>query len=247
MKMINLTKRQIEILLTLYRTRSQKEAAKVLNISPSALNVQLKRMERKLGFKLYYSTSSGTVLTEKALAIIDNYLEENLNKKFVVSGYISGEFGKKIFDNLIITSFGSALTLLRLGLVNILGIDDPYWLYRLEDERFIKYEYGSYKLDIVKTFYDKFIMVSKDNFDYRKLIGIRYSAQRIVYNILKEEKIKFKVLVRVESPFKAIEYLNKGYSMFINESFLKYLEEFNVGYPAFYEKTTHAINFVRVK
>ncbi|WP_457611776.1 helix-turn-helix domain-containing protein [Methanocaldococcus sp.] len=246
---MNITKRQLEILLALYKTKSQKEASKILNISPPALNIQLKRMEEKLGFKLYYSSSEGTLLTDKAIEIIEDFLKLDLfyKEKFIVSGYISGEFGKKIFDNITITSFKNALKLLRMGLVNILGIDDPYWLYRLEDERFIKDELGNFKIDIEESFFDNIIMVYKDKFDYKNLVSIRCSPQRIVYKILSKEGIKFRVTKRVENPFKAIEYIKKeGYSLFINESFLKYVEDFNVEYPKFYDKTTHTINFVRV-
>ncbi|ENN96140.1 hypothetical protein J422_03738 [Methanocaldococcus villosus KIN24-T80] len=243
------TSNQILLLLALYKTKSQNSAAKLLNISPSSFNIQLKRLEKKLGFKLYYSSPNGTVLTEKAINLLEEYLIKKSrleSERFTVSGYISGELAKKLFDDPIITSFNNAIKLLKMDLVDILGLDDSYWLYRLEDDRFLKSEVGNKKIDIIHTYEDHFVMVYKEEFNYKNLIGIRYSPHRILYNILKSNNINFRVRIRVNNPFKAIELVNKGYSLFLNESLIKYAEGLNIEYPKFYEKTIHTITFIKL-
>ncbi|ACV24134.1 helix-turn-helix domain-containing protein [Methanocaldococcus fervens] len=243
-----ITPNQIKLLIALHKTKSQNEASKLLNISPSSFNIQLKRLEDKLGDKLYYSSPNGTILTDTGLEILETY---NLYKKrlkkhfFIVSGFVSGEIAKVLFENPIITSFDNALELLKMGFVDVLGVDDSYWIYRLGDERFLKSEVGGSDFNIFLIAYDNFVMVSKKEFDYKNLVGIRFSSQRIVYNILKKEGIRFKVKVRVKNPFRAIELVDEGYSLFLNESFLRYVDDdFNITYPKFYEKTVHAINFI---
>jgi len=243
-----ITPNQIKLLIALHKTKSQNEAAKLLNIKPSSFNIQLKRLEDKLGVKLYYSSPNGTVLTDVGLEILDIY---NLYSKrlkshyFIVSGFVSGEIAKILFDNPIITSFDNALKLLKMSFVDVLGVDDSYWIYRLGDERFLKSEIGGSDFNIILIAYDNFVMVSKREFDYKNLVGVRFSSQRIVYNILKKEGIKFKVKIRVKNPFKAIELVDEGYSLFLNESLLRYVDrDFNIEYPSFYEKTIHAINFI---
>ena len=244
----SITPNQIKLLMALHKTKSQNEAAKLLNIKPSSFNIQLKRLEDKLGVKLYYSSPNGTVLTDVGLEILETYnlySKRLKNHYFTVSGFVSGEIAKILFDNPMITSFDNALKLLKMGFVDVLGVDDSYWIYRLGDERFLKSEVGSCDFNIFLIAYDNFVMVSKGEFDYKNLVGIRFSSQRIVYNILKKEGIKFKVKIKTKNPFKAIELVDEGYSLFLNESLLKYVDDgFNVEYPSFYEKTIHAINFI---
>ncbi|MEO2117574.1 MAG: LysR family transcriptional regulator [Methanocaldococcus sp.] len=243
-----ITPSQIKLLMALHKTKSQNEAAKLLNIKPSSFNIQLKRLENKLGVKLYYSSPNGTILTDAGLEILETYKSYSKRLKnnfFTVSGFVSGEIAKILFENPIITSFDNALKLLKMGFVNILGVDDSYWIYRLGDERFLKSEIGSSDFNIFLIAYDNFVMVSKNEFDYKNLVGIRFSSQRIVYNILKKEGIKFKVKIKTKNPFRAIDLVNEGYSLFLNESLLKYVDgNFNIEYPKFYEKTIHAINFI---
>ncbi|CAB3288740.1 Transcriptional regulator, LysR family [Methanocaldococcus lauensis] len=243
-----ITPNQIKLLKSLQKTKSQNEASKLLNINPSSFNIQLKRLEKKLGVKLYYSTPNGTILTEDGLKILEIYefSKKRLNNKFfTVSGFVSGEIAKILFENPIITSFDNALKLLKLNFVDILGVDDSYWVFRLNDERFLKSEFGNFDFNIFLVVYDHFVMVSKKEFNYKNLVGVRYSSHRIVYNILKKEGINFKVKIRTKNPFKAIELVNEGYSLFLNESLLKYVDDnLNIEYPKFYEKTIHGINFI---
>nr|WP_052294218.1 LysR family transcriptional regulator [Methanocaldococcus vulcanius] len=244
-----ITPNQIKLLLALHKTKSQNEASKLLKISPSSFNIQLKRLEKKLGVKIYDSSPNGTILTSAGLNILEEYftVRKRTSKNFfTVSGFVSGEIAKTIFEDPIITSFDNALKLLTLGLVDVLGVDDSYWIYRLNDERFLKADLGNFNFDIFLIAYDNFVMVSKGSFDYKNLIGVRFSSQRIVYNILRREGIKFKIKKRVKNPFIAIDLVEEGYSLFLNESLIKYVEDrdINIHYPTFYEKTIHAINFV---
>ncbi len=243
-----ITPNQIKLLIALHKTKSQNKASNLLNISPSSFNIQLNRLEKKLGVKLYYSSPNGTILTDTGLEILETYKSYSKrlkNHSFTVSGFVSGEIAKILFENPIITSFDNALKLLKMGFIDVLGVDDSYWIYRLGDERFLKSEVGSCDFNIFLIAYDNFVMVSKKEFDYKNLVGIRFSSQRIVYNILKKEGIKFKVKIKTKNPFRAIDLVNEGYSLFLNESLLKYVDgNFNIEYPKFYEKTIHAINFI---
>jgi len=229
-----ITNSQAEILNLISETKSQNKTAEILGIPPSTVNIQIKRLENKLGFKLTFASPAGTMLSDEAMMIIKYYnsLKERTSKnKFIACGFISGEVGKILFDDVLVSSFSNVLKLYKSNLTNVVGIDDPYWSYRIGDP--------------IPVAYDHFLMVSKDNFDFKNLLGVNYSAHRIVWKTLKNEKIDFKVSKVVKNPFYAIDLLEEGYSMFLNKCLLKYVKkDYNVVTPDFYEKTRHTINFI---
>ena len=245
-----ITSNQINILKVILKTKSQNKAAKMLKIPPSSINIQIKRLESKLNTKLIYSSPSGTMLTEEGIKIIDyfNSIQNRMNKgEFIACGFVSGEIGKILFDDVIITSFDNVLKLYNMGLTKIIGIDAPYWSFRIMDNRFLRSEGGlgvESEEEIYPIAYDYFVMVYKDEFNFKNLVGIRYSAQRIVWKILKNEGISFKITKHVKNPFQAIELVEEGYSLFLNKSFSKYINDYNIEKPKFYEKTKHTINFI---
>ena len=150
---------------------------------------------------------------------------------FIACGFISGELGKILFDDILISSFDNILKLYEMDLTSIVGIDDPYWSFRLGEP--------------IPIAYDHFIMAYKENFNVKNLIGIRYSPQRIVWNILKNQNVDFKITKVVKNPFYAIDLIEDGYSLFLNESFAKYIKkDYVIEKPYFYEKTKHTLNFI---
>ncbi|WP_421078412.1 LysR family transcriptional regulator [Methanothermococcus sp. Ax23] len=230
----SITENQIKILKLISEKKSQNKVAKILNIPPSSVNIQIKRLEEKLGVKLIYSSTSGTILTEPAQNIVKYYesVQKRVSKHpFIACGFISGELGKILFDDILISSFDNILKLYEMDLTSIVGIDDPYWSFRLGEP--------------IPIAYDHFIMAYKENFNVKNLIGIRYSPQRIVWNILKNQNVDFKITKVVKNPFYAIDLIEDGYSLFLNESFAKYIKkDYVIEKPYFYEKTKHTLNFI---
>ncbi|EHP88323.1 helix-turn-helix domain-containing protein [Methanotorris formicicus] len=245
-----ITSNQINILKAILKTKSQNKAARILKIPPSSINIQIKRLENKLNTKLIYSSPSGTMLTEEGIKIIDHFnsIQNRLkDNEFIACGFVSGEIGKLLFDDVIVSSFDNVLKLYNMGLTKIIGVDDPYWSFRVMDGRFLRSEGGlgmEKDGDVYPIAYDYFVMVYKDEFDFKNLVGIRYSAQRIVWKILKNEGIPFKITTVVKNPLHAIELVEDGYSLFLNKSFSRYINKCNIEEPKFYEKTKHTINFI---
>ncbi len=229
-----LTKKQLEILKLISKTKSQHKVAELLHIPPSSVNIQIKRLEKKLGIKLIYSSTSGTILTENAKRIVEKYntIQNRIsNESFVACGYICGELGKILFDNILISSFDNILKLHDMNLTNIIGIDDPYWSFRLGEP--------------IPVVYDHIVVVYKKERNLKNLVGIRYSPQRIVWNILKNDGVNFKITKTVKNPFYAIDLIEKKYTVFINESFSKYIaDDYIIEKPYFYEKTKHTLNLI---
>ncbi|AEH06733.1 helix-turn-helix domain-containing protein [Methanothermococcus okinawensis] len=148
----SITEKQIEILKLISENKSQNKVAKILNIPPSSVNIQIKRLEKKLGVKLIYSSTSGTILTESAQNIVKYYesVQKRISKNpFIACGYISGELGKILFDDVVISSFDNIIKLHEMDLTSIIGIDDPYWSFRLGEP--------------IPVAYDHFIMAYKKN------------------------------------------------------------------------------------
>ena len=232
-----ITENQIRIIELLLKTKSQNKVARILNIPTSSVNIQIKRLEKKLGVKIIQSSTSGTVVTEEGQEIVEYYqrikrrLEET---SFIASGFICGEVGRILFEDIVISSFDNVLKLYRMGMVKILGIDDPYWSYRLGDP--------------IPVVYDYMVMVYRDRFDIKNLVGIRYSPQRILWNILKSRGISFRVKKVVKDPLQGIELAKKGYSLFLNESLTRYVDgDLNIEKPPFYRDTKHTLNFIALE
>jgi len=229
-----ITKTQAEILKLVSETKSQNKVAEILGIPPSTVNIQIKRLENKLDLKLIHSSPAGTMLSDDAERIVsfyNAYLERTSKEKFIACGFISGEVGRLLFDDVLVSSFSNVLKLYKSNLTSIVGIDDPYWSYRLGDP--------------VPVAYDHFVMVSRDRFDFKNLLGVNYSAHRIVWKTLKNEKIDFKVSKVVKNPFYAIDLLEEGYSMFLNTCLLRYVKkDYLIETPDYYDKTRHTVNFI---
>ncbi len=229
-----LTEKQLNILKLISKTKSQNKTAEILKIPPSSVNIQIKRLEKKIGVKLTYSSTSGTILTEDAKNIIgyyDSMTKRILNKSFITCGYICGELGKILFEDILISSFNNILELYNMNLTNIIGIDDPYWSFRLGEP--------------IPVVYDHIVVAYKKERNLKNLVGIRYSPQRIVWNILKNDGVNFKITKTVKNPFYAIDLIEEGYTLFLNESLVRYLKKnYVVEKPYFYEKTRHTLNFI---
>ncbi len=252
-----ITERQIRILKLIAEKKSQNKVAELLNIPPSAVNIQIKRLEKKIGEKLILSSTYGTILSETGQEIIKYYelkKKRMSSDKFVCCGYLSGEIGKLLFDNVVISSFDNIIKMYNMDLLSVIGIDDPYWSIDFKispiEKKFYNYETENYRCKIpIPIVYDYFIMAHNKDYEFNNenLIGIRYSPQRLVWNILKNENIKFKITKTVKNPFEAIELLNEGYSIYINKSFKKYINNnCIIEKPYFYDKTKHTINFIQL-
>lgn len=75
-----------EIFYTVVQEKSFQKAAKILNMTPSAISHAISTMEKELGFSLFIRNKNGTVLTSNGEAIYPHILEIlNSNEYFLQS------------------------------------------------------------------------------------------------------------------------------------------------------------------
>lgn len=115
---MNYTFRSLQVLESLYRNRSVTVAARELDISPSAVSHQLRRLSDDLGEKLIERSGRQVVLTENGRRIAQS---------------LTGAFSQ--IDRILAESVGIARPALRLAMCSSFG---PGWLikrlHRLREE-----------------------------------------------------------------------------------------------------------------
>jgi DNA-binding transcriptional LysR family regulator len=170
---------------TISKTWSQREAAKSLGVSHAVLNRRIRDAEHKLGFKLVYTTGSGSELTPQAISILDKYhqyqkrLQEETSPVIcggpISSGLIdvlSHHYGLKTV--IISTDDFNALKMAERGLVDVLLLDDPVHAFM-------------HDLNFTPIARDHLVLVSGtleqpesvQELDGREFIEIPHSAQRL--------------------------------------------------------------------
>lgn len=236
------------------RTRSQREAAKILGISHSVLNRRITDSEKKIGAKLVITTGAGSELTETGLEILNkyHYLMKRLKKRekiVICGGYISSglidilstEYG---LDALIYqTEDENALYLSDRGMVDILTLDDPVKAFMRD-------------LDFVPIARDHMVLVSSSNeiiekisqLDGKNFVEISGSAQRLAWNTLDNNGINYKIVKLLKSPFEALKMVKNSENLytFLNYSFIStfFSSDFISGSDLLKEDTNHLITIV---
>ena len=207
-----ITARQLEVLQAIRSEGSKNAAAKKLGISTPVVHNYISAVEKGTGIQLLMSTPNGTELTEDAYRILEvaemTGMRCELGRKFTVACtpvteelLLSLMSPTKIKGELIISDDHTNMRLLREGLVDVIILDDPVFLFDLEGYHWS--EVGS--MD----------MVHVDNGP--SYVKYRYGAQRIAYSYLDAIGKDY----TIDSEVSLVQdLLNSGKSFFIDEFLL---------------------------
>ncbi|NLT37353.1 MAG: LysR family transcriptional regulator [Methanomassiliicoccus sp.] len=207
-----LTERQLQVIQAIHEEGSQNRAARRLGVSPPVLHRYLAQIEAKVGARLVQATPRGTKLNEEGERIALEYraLTRRMapSTKLVVGGTIvteelllralsradpQGECG------LIISDDRWNLEDFQAGLMDIIVLDDPLFLFDLE---------GVHWQEVAT---DRLLHVNKGP-RYARFL---YGAQRIGFRHLETQGIEH----RIERTFRSPEMLIRSdLSFFLNES-----------------------------
>lgn len=207
-----ITARQLEVLRAVRSEGSKNAAAKKLGISTPVVHNYLSAVEKGTGVQLLRSTPNGTELTDEANRILEvaemTGLRCELGRKFTVACtpvtqelLLSLMSPTKIKGELIVSDDHTNMRLLKEGLVDLIILDDPVFLFDLEGFRWS--EVGS--MD----------MVHVDNGP--SYVKYRYGAQRIAFAYLDSIGKEYTVDAEVSL---VQDLMNSGKSFFIDEFLL---------------------------
>lgn len=237
--------RLFEALKMVSKTYSQRRAAEKVGISHAVLNRRIKDAEKKLGFKLVFSSGAGSLLTEDAKIILKNYenYEKRLKKRekvIICGGYASSRLLEILADEYGLeaavykTGDKNALYLADLDMVDILTLDDP--VHALISD-----------LDFTPIAYDYLVLVAGkktcinniNDLEGKNFVEIEDSAQRLAWNTLDDKGIPYKLKIGFKSPYDALKFIkdNPDYYTFISHSL-------NEGLEVVKEDTHHIISFI---
>ncbi|MDW5564110.1 MAG: LysR family transcriptional regulator [Methanomassiliicoccus sp.] len=207
-----LTTRQLEVLRAVYEEGSQNRAAARLGIAAPVLNRHLAHIEAKAGTALLSASPRGTDLNEEGERIALEYIA--LSKRVastggtVIGGTVITE--EMLFAamtaadpdgecDLIISDDQRNLKDFRAGLMDIIVLDDPMYLFDLE----------SVSWQEVAT--DRLLHVDRGP----RYARCMYGAQRIGFRHLESIGMEYAVVRTFRS---AEQMASSGLSYFINES-----------------------------
>ncbi|MBE6494344.1 MAG: LysR family transcriptional regulator [Methanosphaera stadtmanae] len=210
------------------KTKSQRKAAKELGISHSVLNRRILNAEQELSHQLVLVTNKGSSLTEYAFKLLDDYVtyeerlkdDENLIK--VAGGPISCEFIRHLARaynlhdiRFISTDKNTAFKLADMGMVDILGFDDPVQAYLLN-------------LEPIPLGRDNLVLMTHENEVFSNIndlnglnfVEVEDSAHRLAWTTLANYDLDFDIVDVVTSFNEAIKLVeeNKNLYTFINNS-----------------------------
>jgi len=242
-----LSYRFFEALECISQTWSQRKAAKMLGISHAVLNRRIKDTEEKLDTTLVETTGAGSELTDYAIKLLEKHRKymsrmREREKIIICGGYISSrllevlalEYG---LDAMIYsTDDESAIYLADMDMIDLLTLDDPIHAFRRD-------------LDFIPIAYDHLVLVSGDNslsndlneLKGRKFVEVMNSSQRLAWNTLDKEGIKYKIVKSVRSPYTALKIVEKHeeFNTFLNGSLF-------AGSNIIKDETKHIISLVMV-
>lgn len=243
-----------ETLDAINKLHSQRKAAKHVGVSHSVLNRRILKAEKQLDEKLVDVTPRGSYLTEFARDILDEYetymlrLNNHDSMIKVAGGPISCEFLRQlaIGYNLANISFietdpDTAYDLANMGMVDILGFDDPVlaYIHNLEPIPLGR-DYLKMLIhpgEVFNSIYD---------LEDLSFIEVENSAQRLVWNSLVDFNVNFNIVSTVSSFHEAIRLVENDPNLytFINNS-MSYISENTSN--VLEDNTSHIISALNVK
>jgi molybdenum-dependent DNA-binding transcriptional regulator ModE len=209
---VALTPHQLEVLLAVHRSGSQRKAGEKLGLATPVVHRYLNQIERKAKTRLMTASPMGTVLTEEGEKVAMEYLallERMKQGDSVVVGctIVTEELLLSVLSrldaeakyDLIISDDERNLKDFKAGMMDVMVLDDPLFAYELEDANFE--EVGE----------DRLIHVEKGSGYMR----FRYGAQRIGFRHLEASGKAFKVEGTTRS---LASMVRSNLSFFVNES-----------------------------
>ncbi|MGB9977921.1 helix-turn-helix domain-containing protein [Methanobacterium sp.] len=204
-----------EALENVSKTYSQRKAAQELGVSHAVLNRRIKEAEERFGFKLIVATGAGSELTDNAKEILQKYRKythrlKDREKLIICGGYTSSRLMETLTSKyglnaaIYRTSDKNAIHLASLDMVDILTLDDPV-------HAFIQ------NLDFVPIAYDHLVLVSNvkkhhniNELNGKKFVEIIDSPQRLAWNTLDDNQIKYKLADEFKLPYDALRFVQKN-------------------------------------
>lgn len=207
-----LTPHQLEVLLMVHRTGSQRKAGEKLGLATPVVHRYLGQIERKAQVRLLTTSPMGTALTEEGEKVAMEYLallERMKQGDSVVVGctIVTEELLLSVLSrldaeakyDLIVSDDERNLKDFKAGMMDVVVLDDPLFAYELEEADFE--EIGE----------DRLIHVDRGG----TYLRFRYGAQRIGFRHLEATGRAFKVEGTTRS---LAAMVRSNLSFFINES-----------------------------
>ena len=207
-----LTQRQVEVLQAIRKGGSKNAAAKALGISVPVVHNYIKAVEEATGVRMLESVPTGSRLTDDANRILDvtemHRRRNETGRKFTVAC-------SPVTEELIMSSFSAAgikgdivvaddqfnMRMLRSGMVEMIIVDDPVYLFELEEYNWVEIGHMD--------------MVHVDNGP--KYARYSYGAQRIAYDYLDATDVEYEVV----SEYRSLnDLMASGKSFFVDEFLL---------------------------
>ncbi|WP_019177713.1 LysR family transcriptional regulator [Methanomassiliicoccus luminyensis] len=207
-----LTPRQLEVLRAVYEEGSQNKAAQRLGISTPVLHRHIAQIEGKVGAPLTSAGPTGTRLNPEGERIALEHIalsrRMDRGKGTVVGGTVVSEelllnaltgVDPEGSVDLIISDDQRNLQDFRAGLMDLVVLDDPLYLFELEE---VKWQ------EIVE---DRLLHVDKGP----RYARFKYGAQRIGFRHLESRNVPYSV----ERTYRSLNAMaDSGLSFFVNES-----------------------------
>jgi DNA-binding transcriptional LysR family regulator len=207
-----LTARQLQVLRAIYEEGSQNRAAARLGMATSVLHRYLAQIEAKVGASLSMATPRGTTLNEEGERITTEYIAlcnrlAPAGRTVVGGTLVSEEMLMNALTridpsgdiDLIISDDRRNLQDFRAGMMEVVVLDDPLYLFDLEG---IMWQ---------EVAHDRLIHVDHG----RRYATCPYGAQRIGFRHLRNAGVDHEVV----RTFRSLELMvSSGLSFFINES-----------------------------
>ncbi|MDD3398280.1 MAG: LysR family transcriptional regulator [Candidatus Methanomethylophilaceae archaeon] len=209
---VRITDRQLQSLMALKEHGSKASAARSLGISAPVLHRYLQNLESSTGLRLIRSSPRGTEMTDDARHIINEYnaIDNRLRHRGrfraacspVTEHLMMAILSSLPWDlDLVVSDDENNVRDLQAGLVDLIVLDDPQFLYDLED---VDWE------EVGET-----SMVHVDRGP--RYMRYRYGAQRIAYQHLDSQGIPYSV---ERTTLSLDELMEGGLSFFVDEILL---------------------------
>lgn len=207
-----LTQRQVEVLEAIRSAGSKNAAAKKLGISVPVVHNYIKSVEEATGVKMLESVPTGSRLTDDALRILDvTVMHRRRNsdgRRFAVACspvteelIMSAFSAAKIKGDIVVADDVFNMRMLRSGMVEMIIVDDPVYLFELEEYAWVEIGHMD--------------MVHVDNGP--SYARYSYGAQRIAYDYLDTTGKEYSI----DSEYRSLsDLLASGKSFFVDEFLL---------------------------
>ena len=207
-----LTQRQLEVLKAIRSEGSKNAAAKKLGLSVPVVHNYIKAIEEASGVQLLESVPTGSRLTEDAMRILDvtemHRRRNSDGRRFTVACspvteelIMSAFTAAKIKGDIVVGDDTFNIRMLRSGMAEMIIVDDPVYLFDLEDYQWVEIGHMD--------------MIHVDNGP--KYARYSYGAQRIAYDYLDMTGKEYEIV----SEYRSLnDLLSSGKSFFVDEFLL---------------------------